>query len=125
MNPTNTPCMGKVLNGLYYITASSYFGPRRAILKVTAFERCVKKATLHTSTYTLCRFIAFSNTDVPIPVTARSKEWVYGCSPSEISGSNPTGSMEVCLLEGCVLSGRGLCAWLITPAVETYRVLCV
>ena len=26
----------------------------------------------------------------PVPVVARSKAWVCGCSPAEIVGSNPT-----------------------------------
>jgi len=34
----------------------------------------------------------------PVPVTARSKAQVCGRSPAEIVGSNPTGSMDVCLL---------------------------
>ena len=34
----------------------------------------------------------------PVPVAARSKVLVCGRSPAEIVGSNPTGSMEVCLL---------------------------
>jgi hypothetical protein len=33
-----------------------------------------------------------------IPVAARSKAWVFGRSLTGIAGSNPTGSMEVCLL---------------------------
>ena len=32
------------------------------------------------------------------PVAARSKAQVYGRSPAAIVGSNPTGSMDVCLL---------------------------
>ena len=36
--------------------------------------------------------------EMPIPVAARSKAWVCGRSPSEIVGSNPTGSMDICLL---------------------------
>ena len=36
--------------------------------------------------------------DMPVPVAARSKEWVCGRSPAEIVGSNPTGGMNVCLL---------------------------
>ena len=35
---------------------------------------------------------------LPVPVAARSKAYVYGLSPAEIVGSNPTGGMEVCLL---------------------------
>ena len=34
----------------------------------------------------------------PIPVTAQSKEWVCGRSLAGIAGSNPAGSMDVCLL---------------------------
>jgi hypothetical protein len=36
--------------------------------------------------------------NVPIPVAARSKAWVYGRSIAGIVGSNPTGDMDVCLL---------------------------
>ena len=45
---------------------------------------------------------------------------VFGRSPAEIVGSNPTGSMDVCC-EYCVLSGRGLCDGLITRPEESYR----
>jgi hypothetical protein len=34
----------------------------------------------------------------PIPVTARSKAWVCGCSPAGIVGSNPAVSVDACLL---------------------------
>jgi hypothetical protein len=34
----------------------------------------------------------------PVPVTARSKAYVCGRSPTEIVGSYPTGGMDVCLL---------------------------
>ena len=34
----------------------------------------------------------------PVPVAAQSKAYVYGHSPAEIVGSNPTGGMDVCLL---------------------------
>jgi hypothetical protein len=37
----------------------------------------------------------------PVSVAARSKVWVYGGSPAEIVGTNPTKGMDVCLL--CVL----------------------
>ena len=36
--------------------------------------------------------------DGPVPVAARSKAKVWGRSPTEIVGSNPTGGMDVCLL---------------------------
>jgi len=32
---------------------------------------------------------------LPVPVAARSKGWVYGRSPADIVGSNPTGGMDV------------------------------
>jgi hypothetical protein len=35
---------------------------------------------------------------MPVPVAARSKEWVYGRSPAEIVGSNTAGGKNVCLL---------------------------
>ena len=35
---------------------------------------------------------------VPVPVAARSKAFVFGRSPAQIVGSNPTGCMDVCLL---------------------------
>ena len=38
---------------------------------------------------------------LPVPVTARSKAYVYGRSPAGTVGSNPTGGMDVFLL--CVL----------------------
>ena len=38
---------------------------------------------------------------MPVPVVARSKVWIYGRSPVEIVGSNPTGGMYVCLSCEC------------------------
>ena len=38
------------------------------------------------------------NAQKPVLVAARSKAWVYGRSPAEIVGSNPTQGMDVCLL---------------------------
>jgi hypothetical protein len=39
-----------------------------------------------------------------IPVTTRSKTWVYGSSTAGIVGSNPSMGMGVCLLWGlCVV----------------------
>jgi len=36
--------------------------------------------------------------NLPVPVAARSMAEVFGRSPTEIVGSNPTGSMDICLL---------------------------
>ena len=36
-------------------------------------------------------------TNKRVPVAPRSKAWVCGRSPAEIVGSNPAGSMDVCL----------------------------
>jgi hypothetical protein len=58
--------------------------------------------------------------ELAIPVAARSKALVFGRSPAEIVGPNPTGGMDVCR-KCCVLSGRGLCDGLITRPQESYR----
>ena len=44
----------------------------------------------------------------PIPMAARSKEWVYSHSLAGLAGSNPAADMNVSC-EHCVFSGRGLC----------------
>ena len=33
-----------------------------------------------------------------VPFAAQSKAYVYGRSPAEIVGSNPTGDADICLL---------------------------
>ena len=59
---------------------------------------------------------------MPVPVAARSKAWVYGRSPAENVGSNPTGGHGCLSVAECsVLSGRGLCDGLITRPEESYR----
>jgi hypothetical protein len=62
--------------------------------------------------------------ELPVSVAARSKALVYGRSPAEIMGSNPTGGMDVCC-ECCVLSGKGLCDELTTRPEEFHRLWCV
>ena len=51
---------------------------------------------------TKCRTVVDSavsyDVTLPIPVAVRSKAWVYGRSHAVIAGSNPAGSMGVCLL---------------------------
>jgi len=44
----------------------------------------------------------------PIPVAARSKNWVCGHLLAGIADSNPFGDNDACLLSVGVLSGRGL-----------------
>ena len=56
---------------------------------------------------------------MPVPVAVRSKAEVFGRSPAEIVGANPTGGMDV-WCECCVLSGRGLCDRLNTRPEESY-----
>ena len=36
-------------------------------------------------------------TVLPVPLAARSKAYVFGRSPAEIVGSNPTRGMDICL----------------------------
>jgi hypothetical protein len=58
---------------------------------------------------------------LPVPLAARSKAKVCGCSPTEIVGSNPITGMDVRLLWVlCVV--RGFCDKLITHPEESYRV---
>jgi hypothetical protein len=57
------------------------------------------------------RVVYFSCTR-PILVATRSKAWVCGRSPAGIVGSNPTGSMDVCLLSMfCVVRQTSLSVW--------------
>ena len=46
----------------------------------------------------ICGKFTASISYLPVPVATRSKTYVYGRSPAEIVGSNPTGGMDVCLL---------------------------
>jgi len=57
---------------------------------------------------------------LPVPVAARSKEWVCGCSLAGIASSNPTRHIGQSLDDCCVLSGRGFCVGLITRPEEFY-----
>ena len=54
-------------------------------------------------------------------MAARSKAWLGVRSLAGIVGSNPTRGMD----GFCVLTGRGLCAGLITLPGDSYRVFCV
>jgi hypothetical protein len=58
-------------------------------------------------------------------VAIPSKARVFGCLVAGIAGSNPTESMDICLLCLCVVLpcvGRGLCDGLITRPEESYEV---
>ena len=55
-----------------------------------------------------------------MPVAARSKAWVCGCSLAGIAGSNPARTWMFVSCKRCVLSGRGLCDGLITRPEESY-----
>ena len=60
----------------------------------------------------------------PVPVAARSKASVCDRSNAGITGSNPSGRMNICLLWVlCVLSGRDLCDRLITRPEKSYKAL--
>ena len=48
----------------------------------------------------------------------------YGGSLARIAGSNPAGSVDICL-GWCCMSGRGVCVGLITRPGETHRMWCV
>ena len=56
---------------------------------------------------------------VSVPVAARFKASVCFHSLVGIAGSNPAGGMDICVLECCVLSGRGLCDGPITRQEES------
>jgi len=45
---------------------------------------------------------------MPVSIAARSKALVYGGSPAEIVGSNPTEGMDICLWVLCVVRHRSL-----------------
>jgi hypothetical protein len=53
-------------------------------------------------------------------MTGPSSQAVYGRSPADIVGSNPTGGMDI-YFECCVLSGRGLCDGMIIFSEESYQ----
>jgi hypothetical protein len=61
---------------------------------------------------------------LPIPVISRAKALVCGRSLVGIVGSNPA-AWKSASSECCLLSGRGLCDWLVTRPEESYRVWCV
>ena len=60
-----------------------------------------------------------------ILVAARSKARVCGRSIAGIAGSNPAGSIDICVGECCVLSERSICDGPIVHPEESYRVWCV
>ena len=71
-------------------------------------------------TYTTTVYTGRSQKKTPIPVAVGSKAWVCGRSLAGILGSKPAESMSVSC-ECCVLSGRGLCVWLIARLEDSER----
>ena len=57
-------------------------------------------------------------------MAARFKAWICGHSPVVIVGSNSAEGRFVCC-EYCVLSGIGLCDWLIARPEASYILWCV
>jgi hypothetical protein len=55
-----------------------------------------------------------------VPVAARKKGVIFGLSPVEILGSNPTWPWIYLCCECCVLSGTGLRDELITLPEDSY-----
>jgi len=74
------------------------------ILICSSADRCLTKFQLH-----FRRYIISLISQLPIPVAARSKAWVFVCSLAVNAGSNPTGDMDVCLSWVlCVVRWRSL-----------------
>jgi hypothetical protein len=63
------------------------------------------------------------NTFRLLPVAARSKAWICGGALPGIVGSNPSASMNVCLVQ--CLSRKGLCDGPIHRPEEPYQLWCV
>jgi hypothetical protein len=51
------------------------------------------------------KFTGSKSNVMPAPVVAQSKSWVCGISLAEIAGSNPSGGMDVCLVNVVFLGG--------------------
>lgn len=59
---------------------------------ITGMGTMQKLEVMSGNKYKVCR------KQVPIPVIARSKAWLYRRSLAGIADSNPAGDMDVCLL---------------------------
>ena len=53
-----------------------------------------------------CRAVFKQDNSLPIPVAERSKASVYGRSLAGVAGSNPAGSMDVCVV-CCTVRTKG------------------
>ena len=73
----------------------------------------------------MCVCVCVLDSLTPVALAARSKALVFGHSPAEIVGSNPTGALMSVCCECCVLSGRGFCDELIARPEESCRLWCV
>jgi len=74
------------------------------------FDTLTKPMSVFPEHYTAAVHVtSSSHNSLPVPVAARSKAWVCGCTLAEIAGSNPAGGMDACLLsELCVVRRRSL-----------------
>jgi hypothetical protein len=89
-------------------------------LSVFVFLLCWPRVMVLGLKYLKMQFKAHNTPFMLVPVAARSKMWVYSHSIAGIAGSNPTGSLDVCLLwMMCVV--RYLCVGLIACPEESYR----
>jgi hypothetical protein len=111
------------LKAIFCRLCSSFHRKRWVTSKVKCYYSC-HKAYGELVIYQHWLSILATRWKAPIPLPARSKVWVCGCTLAGIAGSNPAEGMYVCC-ECCVLSGRGLCNGPMTRPEESYRVLCV
>jgi hypothetical protein len=78
-------------------------------------KRCILLSSIP---YIFCKSLMYKM--LPIPVTARSIAWVFGCSLVGNAASNPAGGMVVSC-GCCLLSGTGLCVGLNTHPENFYQ----
>ena len=84
--------------GSFGASSASYPTDPGLILATRVGFYGVQCSTVTGYVYRVLRYSPVSTTSSPVPVAARSKAWVYGRSPVDIVGSNPTGGMDVRLL---------------------------
>ena len=111
-------------------TVSDYWINWQTTPVVTTYVSTFGAVTLHqlsaNNWNVTIHILSCINSNLPIPVAARSKEWVCGRS---LAGTMfripPEGAWMFVCYECCVLTGRRLCDGLIARPEESYRVWCV